>query len=126
MNRALPSPRPSPLRRATACVLALLYLTIAAGAGFHAGDHADGPLEWLPLEYHHHAFQLDQGPDRGTPLLADECLACELTRLSLRLPALGSSLMENPPPASGLLSRSPPPTAWSLFGSSSPRAPPLG
>ncbi|MDX1623479.1 MAG: hypothetical protein R3199_05820 [Gemmatimonadota bacterium] len=126
MNRALSSPRPSPLWRATACVLALLYLTIAAGAGFHAGDHADGPLEWLPLEFHHHAFQLDKGPDREAPRLADECLACELTRLSLRLPALGPALAEVPPPASSLLSRSAPPTAWSLFGSSSPRAPPLG
>lgn len=99
---ALPD-RSGRFRRVVAAALAALYLTLALGAGRHAGDHVDGPLEWLPTEYHHHVFHVDQGSERRALLLADECLACQLTRLAKRLPprdsrsaprALSASLTE--------------------------------
>lgn len=77
--------RSAPLRRSIAGALCAVYLALGAGAGLHVGGHDDGDLSWLPEEFHHHAYALEEGPDDRPLVLADDCLACELTRLGRRL-----------------------------------------
>lgn len=74
-----------PGRRALSGLLACVYLTLALGAGVHVGDHDESGFEWLPSEYHHHTYRLESAGSEGRRPLVDVCVACQLSRLVLRL-----------------------------------------
>lgn len=76
--------RRRPARRAIAALLAGVYLVLAIGAGHHTGDHGDSPLAWLPIQFHIHHLTLDAESSTPPPALGDHCLACQLSRLSVR------------------------------------------
>jgi hypothetical protein len=86
---------PSPLCRALSAALAALYLALTLGAGAHRGPHLDGVIAELPADLHHHAYGLEAaGPEGPAPL--EDCVACHLSRLELRLLASGPALSLTP------------------------------
>lgn len=83
-------------RRALGAVLSGLYLALALGsAAPHAGEHLEGPLAWLPAEYHVHLFALDAAPDEAPPAV-ERCVACQIGRMGPRLPASGPEMVLAP------------------------------
>lgn len=74
------------MRKGTALLLAALHLFLAVGVVQHAGVHLDEGLDWLPPEFHHHAYQIADLPDGAHLQALDPCFACHLGRAAWRLP----------------------------------------
>jgi hypothetical protein len=74
------------MRRAAAALLAALHLFLAVGTAHHAGVHLDEGLDWLPSEFHHHAYQITDLLDGVRLQALDPCFACNLGRATWRLP----------------------------------------
>lgn len=82
------------MRKGAALLLAALHLFLAVGAASHVGVHPEGGPDWLPPEFHHHAYQITDLPDgvRLRPL--DPCFACNLGRAAWRLPVSPAAVPE--------------------------------
>lgn len=92
-----PALRPGLARRLVAGLVSTAYVALALGAGLHAGEHDTSGLEWLPSEFHHHALWLEAQPEPGRAIGSDLCVACQTSRLSLKLDR-GASPAPEPAP----------------------------
>ena len=75
--------------------LAALHLILVVGAGHHAGDHAGDLIDWLPAEYHQHDHALSDQPAKAIAV-ADDCIACKLSRPKTTLPEAALADGERP------------------------------
>lgn len=117
-------PAAGPVRRAVAALLAGVYVALALGAGIHVGDHDESGVEWLPLQFHQHQYELNAADGGERVFAPDACVACHASRLVFRLDAAAPRLPHLPPaldPAAASDGSAPRPFAHSLHA---PRGPP--
>lgn len=90
-------------RRALAGLLGGMYLALALGTAMHVGEHDPSGLEWLPSEFHHHVFSLEETSSPGRTVPGDLCVACQMSRLALRLDSDLPEIPQVAPVRSGVL-----------------------